>query len=164
MLNKKQKIVILVSIFLLILSFLFPPWADYFPVGTAHELVPSLLTSVSEEEKTGVFVGYGSLFHRPKQYLHEFHYVTEQTEAAKKARESRQFFTGEKKLYFAELPSGKDSISALEHLDSLIQVGTIEKKEKNQLLGFAGIYHELLLIQLSIIILISVSLILVFRN
>ena len=106
-----------------------------------------------------VFVGYSSLFSRPEQYSHEFHRVIEYTQQAEKAISDRKIVTGETETYtLLRMPTGKDSVESIKHYDSLIEAGTIVTMKNDELYGFAGIYHELLLIQIALIFFISISL------
>ncbi|MCH9024916.1 MAG: hypothetical protein IH931_06240, partial [candidate division Zixibacteria bacterium] len=153
--NRKQKIVVSVTILILLLSFLFPPWADYFPVGSSSELMPLVLTEISEEEKMVVFVGYSSLFNSPDYYLHEHNDKIEYTEEAEKAIESRESLTQQENPFLRSIYSGQDSVARLHHLDSVIEAGKVIRKVNNKPRGFIGLYLELLIIQLSLIIVIS---------
>ena len=166
MLNKKQKLVIVVTILLLVLSFIVPPWGDYFPTSSNFEIHSYTGAIPSGEESFVRFIGYGWLFDRPDHYLHEFHRKVEYTEEAQRAMRSRKIFTGEESnpLIRIRVPSGLDSIALISRYDSMIDAGTIVTMENDQLLGFAGIYHELLIIQLVLLILISISLIYIFKK
>jgi hypothetical protein len=193
-LNRKQKLIIASAASFFILSFLFPPWADY------------EFRNHDNEHLVIGFVGYNWLFNdAPSQYMYSYHWELKYSEEAEKVlsnrqqRAKRQEVLKELELKAEKLrqvagiyeeidkqktfdpidfwPQGYskeqiDSIKALEAKltedsimleDSILSMGSSRVKVKDELRGVAAVYHDLLIIQVSVILVLSVALVLILK-